>query len=180
MLVKCNPEMQCSYRPLARASLSICTSRQSSLVTPRSALSRKSPIVLQQSVWGSSYESGCSQKSRWSASQRLPRLRAVHCSALDGNVTQTEAWSRQLSSDKPLTVLEGREWLRQTLQPEALRIAGVTFDDRQQLIARLQPGKSRVTLHALPHLLSITSSFIFHYSIICALCCDSLHAQRRC
>lgn len=59
---------------------------------------------------------------------------------VDGATAAKEGWIRQLSNEKSMTVLEGREWLRQTMQAQALRIAGVTFEGRQELIAKLQPG----------------------------------------
>ncbi len=89
----------------------------------------------------------CPMTSGW-----LSRLRSLQSSsAMDPSVSladtsaSVETWNHQLSNEKPLTVLEGREWLRQSMQPEALRIAGVTFEGRQELIARLQPG-----MHFLP------------------------------
>lgn len=90
-----------------------------------------------------------STKQRFSAVNRLPRLRPIHSSSTRGYSSSVEGataarddLNRQLSSETPMTVLEGREWLRQNVQPEALRIAGVTFEGRQELIARLQPGMS--------------------------------------
>ena len=84
---------------------------------------------------------------RYSGTYGIPRLRPMHSSSARGYSSSVEGatparddLNRQLLSETPMTVLEGREWLRHNMQPEALRIAGVTFDGRQELIAKLQPG----------------------------------------
>ncbi|BDA42597.1 hypothetical protein COCOBI_03-4900 [Coccomyxa sp. Obi] len=65
-----------------------------------------------------------------------------HSVSLENTAASREIWNHQLSNEQPMTVLEGREWLRQSMQPEALRIAGVTFEGRQELIAKLQPDQA--------------------------------------
>ena len=54
--------------------------------------------------------------------------------------------SRQLAQEKPLSVVEGRERLRAAMPAEALRVAGVTFEGRQELVAALQPGSMLLLL----------------------------------
>ena len=41
---------------------------------------------------------------------------------------------------QPLTLMEAREQMRSSVEPEAHRIAGVTFEGRQKAIQELQPG----------------------------------------
>ena len=41
---------------------------------------------------------------------------------------------------QPLTLMEAREQMRSSVEPEAHRIAGVTFEGRQDAIQELQPG----------------------------------------
>ena len=74
-----------------------------------------------------------------------PRLQALHTHGGMPSPT-TQQWAQQLSKEKPLTVLEGRERLRELIPAEALRIAGVTFEGRQELIASLQQGWPFVVL----------------------------------
>ncbi len=73
-----------------------------------------------------------------------------HSVSLEDTSASREVWNRQLSNEKPMTVVEGREWLRQSMQPEALRIAGVTFKGRQELVAKLQPGMFPLPWPAAP------------------------------
>ena len=53
---------------------------------------------------------------------------------------------RQLAQEQHLSVVEGRERLRAAMPGEALRIAGVTFGGRQELVAALQPGEMLLLL----------------------------------
>ncbi|EIE24710.1 hypothetical protein COCSUDRAFT_53046, partial [Coccomyxa subellipsoidea C-169] len=118
----------------------------------RLALSRKtSRWVTDQMGHSTSFQ------RRYSGIYGIPRLRPMHSSSARGYSSSVEGATparddlkRQLLSETPMTVLEGREWLRHNMQPEALRIAGVTFDGRQELIAKLQPDQA-LMLQKDPH-----------------------------
>ena len=76
---------------------------------------------------------------RWTPLRRQQALH-THAGGPPSMSSPATQWAQQLSKEKPLTVLEGRERLRELIPAEALRIAGVTFEGRQELIAALQPG----------------------------------------
>ena len=54
---------------------------------------------------------------------------------------QTSLGATELQQPQPLTVLEARQQTRSLLDPEAHRIAGVTFEGRQEAVQNLQAGE---------------------------------------
>ena len=54
---------------------------------------------------------------------------------------QTSLGGTELQQAQPLTVLEARQQTRSLLDPEAHRIAGVTFEGRQEAVQKLQAGE---------------------------------------
>lgn len=46
-----------------------------------------------------------------------------------------------------LSAVEGRKQMLRSVPVESFKIAGVSFDGRQELVQQLQPGKAHVTLH---------------------------------
>ena len=93
-------------------------------------------------AWSSSHPERLRCKTgRWATIN----LQTLHTGPI-GMSSPAAQWAQQLTKEKPLTVLEGRERLRELIPVEAVRIAGVTFEGRQEIVASLQPGSA--TLHA--------------------------------
>ena len=63
----------------------------------------------------------------------------VEATSAEENAFNTSAQHVQ-TPQRTLTVLEARE--RSAVEPEAHRIAGVTFEGRQEVVQKLQAGKA--------------------------------------
>ncbi len=66
----------------------------------------------------------------------LPHAEAASTEGSGFNASAQHAQSPQ----RTLTVLEAREQMRSATEPEAHRIAGVTFEGRQEAVQKLQAG----------------------------------------
>ncbi len=65
----------------------------------------------------------------------------VEATSAEENAFNTSAQHVQ-TPQRTLTVLEARERTRSAVEPEAHRIAGVTFEGRQEAVQKLQAGKA--------------------------------------
>lgn len=66
----------------------------------------------------------------------------------EADTQQTQQQGRSASVPEKLTATAARDWLRRSLEPYICRVAGVSFEGRQDLVSQLQEGTLSTTAQA--------------------------------